>query len=605
MSIQSIFSLKKIYFLIFLSIGLTSFSQRILSIDSLKKIIQTSPSDTVVLSTIYQLGRQYMFDENNEKLELTANVLKNRIEQTIQQTKYKKTAEHYLPEIYNFRARAAWNRGEFNKALDLAFHAIKEEEKHKNLKARAFSYNQIGLIYFSTQKYMRSNEFLHKALNLRLQLKDSSGVGVCYNNLGLVANAQKKYSNALEFYQKALFFHERSVGTNYLASACNNIGETYQALGNKTLALKYCLKGLEIRKKSRNKSSLAYSYSNLGFLYLKQANYKLAKLMADSTLIMASPTNELPAMLEAYQIYYSSDSTTKNYQSAFQNFRKYEEIKDELFNSNSNKQIEELQIQFETKKKDAKIRMIRLQADSQKRNLIVSVVIIVLLIIVLLLGILSYQRTKRYNIYLQREEERKELLLQEVHHRTNNSLQLMSALIAMQNAKVTDEDVKYYLQQSESRIHSMSSLHALLNQNSIEQEVDMNRFLGEVLSFHQRLLPDHVKLTADVSSVQFPSNIALPIALIANELITNAIKYAFDAITPGVIIVHFWLPSPESWELVVSDNGIGAPNGTYSTKSGSIGSTIIQVLAKQLRAELVLDNVKGTKIVLKGTLNLT
>ncbi len=200
----------------------------------------------------------------------------------------------------------------------------------------------------------------------------------------------------------------------------------------------------------------------------------------------------------------------------------------------------------------------------------------------------AFVNKKKHALFLAAENDRKELLLEEVHHRINNNLQIISSLLSLQANSANDERLFEYLQQSQNRIQALAALHELLYQDKNTLEINMNEYIDKVLAFHRDVagtLNAKVELKTQVPIVNFPSATAIPLALVINELVTNSIKYAFTDKKEGEINITLLPLESEKWKLTVADNGKGLPSEDQKRKN-SLGLRLVNILTKQIGASI-------------------
>lgn len=209
----------------------------------------------------------------------------------------------------------------------------------------------------------------------------------------------------------------------------------------------------------------------------------------------------------------------------------------------------------------------------------------------------------------QREAERqlkaslreKELLLQEVHHRVNNNLQIICSLLSMQSGAVNDPLLVSALLESQKRIHSMAMIHAMLYASSSLKDIDFAdyaRSLAAEVSGSYAPDPARIGLVFELEPIRFEIDRAIPCGLILNELLSNAFKYAFPGNRPGEVRVS--LQQREGCiRLAVEDTGIGLPEGFNLNETKSLGLSIVNILARQLGGTMEIASDPGARFVLK------
>ena len=215
--------------------------------------------------------------------------------------------------------------------------------------------------------------------------------------------------------------------------------------------------------------------------------------------------------------------------------------------------------------------------------------------------ILLQNERKSYEEQILSSLEEKTVLLQEVHHRVKNNLQIISGLIKMQSRNVEDPSARDSLLRCENRIMAIAMVHeALYRSESLsdiharEHFINLAQNLIDSLSFTEY---KDIKLKTDIEIISLPINIAIPCSLIINEIISNAIKYAFTGRDSGEISLVF-RSEDENYYLEVSDNGVGVPDEFDLDRSKSLGMRLVRRLAvEQLRGTVEIITGEGTRFI--------
>ncbi|MFT5293867.1 MAG: PAS domain S-box-containing protein [Flavobacteriales bacterium] len=193
----------------------------------------------------------------------------------------------------------------------------------------------------------------------------------------------------------------------------------------------------------------------------------------------------------------------------------------------------------------------------------------------------------------------KEVLLQEVHHRVKNNLQVISSILSLQSNYVKDEKTLEILAESQNRIKSMSYIHETLYQTTDFSSIEFSNYLNTLAS---NLIHSYsysggiVKLVTDYDEIYLTIDQAIPCGLIVNEIVSNAMKYAFEGKDGDV-----YLSIKESQgkiHLRVADNGKGLPKDFKYEESDSLGMQLVYSLIDQLDASLELKAEKGTDFLI-------
>lgn len=207
---------------------------------------------------------------------------------------------------------------------------------------------------------------------------------------------------------------------------------------------------------------------------------------------------------------------------------------------------------------------------------------------------------KQIEIEITKSLEEKEVLLKEVHHRVKNNLQVISSILNLQSSYVKDANTLEILRESQNRVKSMSFIHESLYRSSDFSQVNFSDYLNNLINnvVHSFMLPERdVMLVTDLGSVNLTLDQAIPCGLIINELLTNAMKYAFEGIKEPVLEVKI-SEENEIINLWVIDNGIGLPEDFKMEETDSLGLQLVQTLTEQLEGTLKFKTDKGTKYLL-------
>ncbi|UCH92660.1 MAG: PAS domain S-box protein, partial [Candidatus Aminicenantes bacterium] len=189
----------------------------------------------------------------------------------------------------------------------------------------------------------------------------------------------------------------------------------------------------------------------------------------------------------------------------------------------------------------------------------------------------------------------KEILLKEIHHRVKNNLQIACSLLSLQAFKIDDEQLINVLNDSINRIKSMAEIHKLLYETESFVSIPFDRYLREISSnwhdWYANKSPG-ITIKPDAKNIFMDIEKAIPCALIVNELLSNAFKYAFPERQSGEIKVRLF-EKDNRYTLIVSDNGVGFPKDLDIRSTSTLGMTIVRNLTAQLKGDMHLDRRKG------------
>ena len=182
------------------------------------------------------------------------------------------------------------------------------------------------------------------------------------------------------------------------------------------------------------------------------------------------------------------------------------------------------------------------------------------------------------------------LLLKEVNHRVANSLQLISSLIEMQARKVVDPEARGMLKRAAQRVEAVTLVHQRLYTGDDVEFVEMDKYLEGLLQELGRMAGldgEHGRIYLVAQPIRIETDKAVSLGLIVNELVTNALKYAYPQ-GSGDIRVDFSREETGALRLVVEDDGVGYPEGAASKGTG-LGAVIVNAMARTVHATVALD----------------
>jgi len=193
------------------------------------------------------------------------------------------------------------------------------------------------------------------------------------------------------------------------------------------------------------------------------------------------------------------------------------------------------------------------------------------------------------------------LLAREVDHRVKNSLQMVTSLLGMQAAASESESEQRALQQASSRVQAVAHAHGLLYRNGGSDSVPFRDYLTALCKDLQSSLaldPSSRRIACRSEEADIPAEVALPLALVVNELVTNAFKHAFPDGRKGLVEVSFQRREPGGWRLTVADDGVGLSSWPPPPAPYSLGTRIVEVLVARLHGQLEVSTDSGTRFTL-------
>lgn len=212
------------------------------------------------------------------------------------------------------------------------------------------------------------------------------------------------------------------------------------------------------------------------------------------------------------------------------------------------------------------------------------------------------EKKKAENLILKNIAE-KEILLKEIHHRVKNNLQIISSLLSLQAASINDDRLKQILEQSKYRIESMAKIHEMLYNTKDMSKINFADYVLELahrLIYSTKETHQNIKLKVNIKNIYFTINMAIPLGLLINEIITNSLRHGIKENNKGEIKVSITEKNDQKLEMRIADNGIGYASDFDSKNLDSLGFQLILSLVSQMNGTIKKEKSnKGTSYIIK------
>jgi len=192
----------------------------------------------------------------------------------------------------------------------------------------------------------------------------------------------------------------------------------------------------------------------------------------------------------------------------------------------------------------------------------------------------------------------KEVLLKEIHHRVKNNLQVISSLLRLQATHIEDPRALEMFNESRNRIESMALVHQKLYQSANLSQVDFGEYarsLSALLIASYGARARQIALRTEIGNVSLSVDVALPLGLIINELLSNSLKYAFPGGGGGEVRIELHHLEDGQIQVIVADNGAGFPPHIDFRETSTLGMQLVRALTEQIGAAIELRRDPGTE----------
>jgi two-component sensor histidine kinase len=357
----------------------------------------------------------------------------------------------------------------------------------------------------------------------------------------------------------------------------------------------------------------------MGRFYIRMGQFAKARPFLEQVLQPACVVPvEADIIRDDHLLLYRVDSAAGDLLGAIRQRLLFEKYSDSIFSANKERDLAELQVHYESDKKDQNIALLSKQqqldrAELSRSTLLRNITVAGLLAALIIIGLLynQYRAKQKSNNAIELKNEilsglvrEKEWLLKEVHHRVKNNLQTVVSLLDSQSAYLRD-DALTAIQDSQNRVFSISLIHQKLYQEENVTRVNIDSYLSELVH-HLREAYDirnQITFQLDLAPITLEVSQAVSIGLILNEAITNTIKHAFPERTKGNIVsITMTIGQNNIVNLIISDNGIGL-QGEAIGKHRSLGLKLMKGLTDDLGGSFAISSDQGTTINIRFVAN--
>lgn len=216
---------------------------------------------------------------------------------------------------------------------------------------------------------------------------------------------------------------------------------------------------------------------------------------------------------------------------------------------------------------------------------------------------LKEQLLKVQDQRLQKSLDEKEVLLKEIYHRTKNNMLVIISLLDLQAQDIEDEQVRTLFFETENRIRAMALVHEKLYQSQNLSKIDLGSYLHEIAEslLATMVVDNRVKLLSSFEPVAINIDYAVPLGLVVNEIVTNAVKHAYPGNRSGSIYLNVEQSQEGEIVLAIGDDGVGLPEDVDVQNSSSFGMRIIiiSLVKMQLKGILTVNRENGTRYLIR------
>jgi two-component sensor histidine kinase len=492
-------------------------------------------------------------------------------------------------------------KGMLGEAFSYASKTLEIGEKYEDEKAKAMAYSDMSNLFWKQGKFESALSYGLKSL----QIFEKRGLNDLDYDFTLHLVGQflvdlQRPKEAIQYFEQSAALGERYGFYNNLSDTFIALSNLQTQLGNYSEAKKSGLEALRYAELLENDFMIMRSYLSLG-----KVSFASKKYVEASNYLETSIEKVKDNFGDKFYLSMVYDELSKAYEGAgafekaLLTSRKSEELRKDIFTSEVEERIAIIQTEMEVAQKENTIKLQEARLSRQQIIQVLYLTIAVVLIAILFLLYRVYIRNRSYSLLLEKKNEEKEYLLKEIHHRVKNNLETISSLLSLQISKIKNREFQQEMEETYTRVQSMGMIHLQLYGEENLKGVEMKYFFESLGRFILETFDaeDRVDMNIDMSKIKLDVDLAIPIGLIVNELISNALKYAFPKQEKGEIRISLY-ENGEILLLEVADNGVGIQPDIIPIGTG-FGSELISLLTRQLDGKMTLIKSPGATFTFK------
>ncbi len=507
--------------------------------------------------------------------------------------------------------------GKIDSSLFLFQKSINILEAIKDTAGLGEAYNHLGIFHFTRYHMLLAEKYIRLSYDKYQLIDDRESAARALVNLGIIESDKPDDPNnkALEYFAEAENYYLEMNDSDGLQPLWANKSVYYYTRGQLDEALALAKQSLTYNPPSKsNYAKVSDRILIASILLALERNAEAENYMLEA--LQLAEESHLPERRQyVYQTLAQIYAIQKNYEKAYGFMGRYIDLRDTIINENTSQQIASIEAMYGVEKQKNEINRLKIEAEQNEISrlkkekiqntyyfILIGAGIGVLILAVVIFLLFNNLKLEKVNSQLLGEKkqtaelllEKEKLLMRESHHRIKNNLQLINSILDLQSRNIQDPMIKKTFTESMQRIQAISFAHQRLYGNETVEKLDLSGFVTELIHSIESSLVDGnsgIKINIDIDELSLSTEKAIPIGLIVNELLTNAIKYAFSETGHGLIRVSIKVKNPDL-ELVVEDNGKGMED---NVKGSGFGHQLVKSMTRQLKAKYSISLERGVK----------
>lgn len=538
--------------------------------DSLIRLLNTTAKDSQYVKILNLIAEELSDKDADRSLDFATQA--SMLSQKINYTRGSGNALNNMGWAY-------YRKGDYSKGFDYALQALRINDSIKNLSQLAISYRNVGAIYNSQAKYRESMDYFHKEMSIHAQLKNELGVGRSLNNIAFSAHRGKIKDSALIFGHAALE-HNSKLGDQYLiAFSLRTLGDVYFDEGSVNRSIDYFLASITAARAAKSNFIIETSLYRLGKAYQSKKMWKESIRYLEEAVQVAEILGAKGEQATIYKLLALSYGQLGDYKKAYVAQAAHIALNDTLFEERSRARFAQMQVAFETEKKQTEINLLKKEDEIQKEKIrdqrLYTFLLLIVVGLVMALWLVAWRRNQfkqsaNRQLRLQKEaleqaSYQKDKIFSILSHDLRMPISSLSSVLQLVEKQSLSEEafgkIKHALGKQITSLNTTLDNLLLWSRNQMEGVTDVlatdcllndivenNRHLLMAVANQKRIainneVPVFAKAYADVHHVD----------IILRNLLLNALKFTDEG---GSITIQY-KEVKDQIVLEVTDTGVG------------------------------------------------
>lgn len=514
------------------------------------------------------------------------------------------------------------DKADYDKAIEFYTNGLEVAKRSNDPKMIATLSNNLAETYQSdyrnsllTQKYfLMALENSVKIKNWPVATMNSANLAKEYLNNKEIEKTKTELVRTIELLNKdKKDAYQFATNSHILASV-------YLGLNDLPESEKFAINSLRIMDSLKRPDNVLRPLRELTNIYIASNNIAKAETFTKRLLQDAIQQNAKLYIRDGYEALSKISKIKNDYKQSLRFYELYKIWNDSVFEIGREQSISnietrakiaqtELEVRYETEKKERENKILIDQNKDLESEKIIAIIVSLIFILLGTLLYFSNRKKNKINNELQNEKKiveqqakDKEILLQEIHHRVKNNLQIISGLLELQKEELTDPASKAAFDEGQSRINSISLIHQNLYQNENLASIEFKKFVQDLSQQVKEVfesLSHKVNISINLQKQELDIDTAVPLGLIVNELLTNSYKYAISKNKDCVIIIELQTTTIGNYILIYSDNGTGLKKEINFEESNTMGLRLIKGLADQIGGKAAYKFNNGAQFTIE------